>query len=113
VLASASQDKTLKLWDVATGACTATLSGHGLWVTSCAWSPDGRVLASASKDKTLKLWDTSTHTAPAAVLHPPPPPPPAPPSPPLYADVAELLTRLSLSQYGPALVAELGARDTV
>lgn len=38
LLASSSQDKTLKLWDAATGACKATLS-DGVYYC-CAWSPD-------------------------------------------------------------------------
>ena len=43
-LASASYDKTVKLWDAATGACVATLTGHSIWVSSVAFSRDGRQL---------------------------------------------------------------------
>ncbi|KAF3935035.1 hypothetical protein ABW20_dc0105325 [Dactylellina cionopaga] len=60
VLASASLDKTIRLWDTATGAPLQTLEGHGDWVTSVAFSSDGKVLASASKDATVKLWDAAT-----------------------------------------------------
>src|SRR5262245_59609092 len=56
-LASASGDKSIKLWDVATGKQQATLKGHTESVRSVAFSPDGKTLASASKDETVKLWD--------------------------------------------------------
>ncbi|MEH2411156.1 nSTAND1 domain-containing NTPase, partial [Nostoc sp.] len=59
-LASASYDKTIKLWDAATGKPLQTLSGHSSWVNSVVFSPDGKRLASASGDKTIKLWDAAT-----------------------------------------------------
>ncbi|PNH02253.1 Vegetative incompatibility protein HET-E-1, partial [Tetrabaena socialis] len=59
-LASGSGDTTLRLWDTATGQCTAALKGHTWSVTSVAFSPDGRQLASGSDDRTLRLWDTAT-----------------------------------------------------
>ena len=61
-LASGSQDKTIRLWNVATRKCIATLKGHSGAVNSVAWSPGGRILASASDDKTIKLWDVSMKT---------------------------------------------------
>ena len=60
LLASGSHDKTVRLWDTATGALQQTLEGHSDWVRSVAFSPDGRLLASGSDDETVRLWDTAT-----------------------------------------------------
>jgi WD40 repeat protein len=59
-LASASDDKTVKLWDVQSRKEIKTLSGHSDSVRFVAFSPDGRTLASASDDKTVKLWDAQS-----------------------------------------------------
>jgi WD40 repeat protein/serine/threonine protein kinase len=56
-LASAGDDGTLRLWDLATGRPTATLRGHKGKAQSVAFSPDGRSLASAGDDATVRLWD--------------------------------------------------------
>jgi WD40 repeat protein len=54
---SASQDRTLKIWDLQSGYALATLEGHTDWVNACAVTPDGRRVVSASHDRTLKTWD--------------------------------------------------------
>jgi WD40 repeat protein len=54
-LASASDDKTVKLW-TADGRLLKTLSGHTNWVLDVSFSPDSQMLASASYDNTVKLW---------------------------------------------------------
>src|SRR2546423_5370471 len=60
VLASASHDNTIWLWDTATGAHVQTLEGHIGPVFAVAFSPNGETIASASRDKTVRLWETST-----------------------------------------------------
>ncbi len=59
-LATASLDKTAKVWDVATGEELLTLSGHDDRVIGVAFSPDGKLLATASWDNTAKVWDAAT-----------------------------------------------------
>ena len=59
-LASAADDRTAKLWDVATGQCLQTLEGHSDIVYSVTFSADNASLASASSDHTVKLWDAAT-----------------------------------------------------
>jgi len=59
-LASASGDKTVRLWDGQTGAEIAVLQGHSEPVYLVVFSPDGTRLASASGDKTVRLWDGQT-----------------------------------------------------
>ncbi|MEH2324325.1 MAG: CHAT domain-containing protein [Nostoc sp.] len=55
IIASASDDKTVKLWDLS-GKLLQTFKGHQSTVTSVVFSPDGQSIASASVDKTVKLW---------------------------------------------------------
>jgi WD40 repeat protein len=50
LLASGSDDKTIKLWRVSDGSLVRTLTGHTYWVNSVAFSPDGTLLASGSSD---------------------------------------------------------------
>jgi uncharacterized caspase-like protein/Tol biopolymer transport system component len=60
LLASAGEDKTVRLWNPATGQQLRTITGHTDWVKSVAFSPDGRLLASVGGDKTVRLWDPAT-----------------------------------------------------
>lgn len=57
LIASASFDKSVKLWDGKTGKYLASLRGHVSAVYQIAWSADSRLLASGSSDSTLKVWD--------------------------------------------------------
>lgn len=54
---SAGLDRTVRLWDVATGKQLQVLRGHKDTVLSVAFTPDGRHALSGSSDKTLILWD--------------------------------------------------------
>jgi WD40 repeat protein len=57
---SASDDRTLKVWDLETGRETLTLAGHEGAVSAVAVTPDGSRAISASNDRTLKVWDLET-----------------------------------------------------
>ncbi|PYH67159.1 WD40 repeat domain-containing protein, partial [Aspergillus vadensis CBS 113365] len=59
-LVSDSADKTIRLWNTATGALKHILKGHSEWISSVAFSGDGQMLISGSRDKTIRLWDTAT-----------------------------------------------------
>lgn len=62
-LASASWDKTIRIWDVQTGELLQTLTGHTDWIAAVKFSPDGRRIVSTSsirKDTTVRIWDAST-----------------------------------------------------
>src|ERR1700733_1722670 len=59
-LASASFDRTVKIWDASSGECLQTLEGHSDAVFSVAFTHDSTRVASASWDCTVKIWDTSS-----------------------------------------------------
>ncbi len=56
-IATASADKTAKIWDAKTGELLLTLKGHTDEVWGISYSPDGKRLATSSLDKTVKVWD--------------------------------------------------------
>ena len=69
ILASGSDDDTIRIWDLTWNAWRSrpvrTLRGHRNDVEAVAWSPDGTMIASGSKDRTVRLWnpDNGNNTA--------------------------------------------------
>ena len=63
ILASASFDSTVRLWDVERGLCIHTLTKHTEPVYSVAFSPDGKYLASGSFDKCVHIWSTQVQNS--------------------------------------------------
>jgi WD40 repeat protein len=59
-IVSASDDGTVRIWDVASGETRHILSGHTDAVAGCAVAPDGTWIVSASQDATLRIWDPAT-----------------------------------------------------
>lgn len=69
ILASASLDKTVRLWNVATGtAIGSALEGYNLTVNHMVFSPDSTKLATASLDNTVHLWNVATGTTIGSLL---------------------------------------------
>ncbi|WP_404790488.1 NB-ARC domain-containing protein [Altericista sp. CCNU0014] len=60
LLATGSQDCTIRLWNIASGQCVKTLKGHPNGVWSVAFHPSGNLLVSGSNDSTVKLWNPQT-----------------------------------------------------
>jgi WD40 repeat protein/uncharacterized caspase-like protein len=60
ILASASEDRSVKLWDVATRREIRTLMGHSDRVESVAFSPDGKLVASSGDDGRVVVWEVVT-----------------------------------------------------
>ncbi|KAG5634537.1 protein with putative role during mitosis [Sphagnurus paluster] len=59
-IVSASRDRTIRVFDIASTHLVRTISGHAEWVRCVVPSDDGRLLASGSKDHTVRVWDSQT-----------------------------------------------------
>ena len=59
LLASGSDDNTVRLWDKNSGNQLRSLTGHTSWVMAVAFDSN-YMLASGSNDKTIKLWDKNS-----------------------------------------------------
>ena len=62
IFASASEDKTVKLWNARPATLISTLTGHTGRIVSVSFHPNGKILASGSADGTVKLWDVTHST---------------------------------------------------
>jgi WD40 repeat protein len=60
LVGSASEDKMLRVWEVATGSCTRILKSHTSYVSAIVFSLDNRLVASVSFDNTVRVWEVAT-----------------------------------------------------
>jgi WD40 repeat protein len=90
LVASASNDHIVKVWDLSMGVALQAIEGHSDYINDVAFSLNGKLLASASKDRTVKLWDAVTGVALKTL------------------EVDVVITRLSFSKEGPYLETNRG-----
>ena len=60
IIASASYDNSIRLWNVDSGICIKELKGHEDYVLSVCFNSDGTSLLTASQDQTIRVWDIKT-----------------------------------------------------
>jgi WD40 repeat protein/serine/threonine protein kinase len=71
LLVTASDDRSVRLWDLSTGEPKAVLQGHSDEVTAVHFSPDGKLVASSggNSDQSVRLWDVATGKEKNALIH--------------------------------------------
>ena len=62
-----SEDKSIKLWEIGSGACTQTLVGHGGEAYAGSFSPSGSIIGSRGEDAVLRVWDADSGACRAAL----------------------------------------------
>src|SRR5262249_27501864 len=67
-LATVSEDRSVRLWEVPSGRKVSTFHGHSLEVWAVAFRPDGREVATGSSDGSIRFWDLQTRR-PVVVEH--------------------------------------------
>ncbi len=58
--ASGGNDRSVRIWQAASGTLVATLTGHSDQVNALAWNGDGSQIATGGRDKTIRIWDATT-----------------------------------------------------
>lgn len=78
ITVSASDDKTLKIWELSSGKCLKTLKGHSNYVFCCNFNPQSNLIVSGSFDESVRIWDVRTgkclktlpaHSDPVSAVH--------------------------------------------
>jgi WD40 repeat protein len=62
LIASCSDDSTVRVWNAATGKPVHTYRGHTKAVESLDWSPNGKLIVSGGQDETVQVWEAVTGT---------------------------------------------------